>query len=121
MHAEYEVQHKVRATVTDNGSNVVKAFREFETTEEAAPDQFDDGIMFLDMDGILQTEGDEELHFFLPSHQRCAAYTLNLTATNEVDKAASKVYRSAVQSVLLHGTRNTGHQQLERKLEILPA
>lgn len=101
IHAEYKVQHKVRATVTDNGSNFVKAFREFETTEEAAPDEFDDGIRFMDMDAVLEMEGDEELHFFLPPHQRCAAHTLNLIATNEVDKAASKgpsrkVYRSAM-------------------------
>lgn len=80
----------------------MKAFGEFETTEEAAPDDLDDGIRFLDMDAVLEMEGDEELHFFLPPHQRCAAHTLNLIATNEVDKAASKgppwkVYRSAVE------------------------
>lgn len=49
----------------------------------------DDGIRFLDMDAVLEMEGDEELHFFLPP-QRCAAHTLNLIATNEVHKAASK-------------------------------
>lgn len=90
IHAEYKIQQKVRATVTDNRSNFVKAFREFETTEEAAPDKLDDGIRFLNMNATLEMEGDEELHFFLPSHQRCAAHTLNLIATNEVDKAASK-------------------------------
>lgn len=90
IHAEYTVQHKVRATVTDNGSNFVKAFREFETNEEAAPDEFDDGIRFTDMDAVLETEGDEELHFFLPPHKRCAAHTFNLVATNEVTKAALK-------------------------------
>ncbi|XP_060773195.1 uncharacterized protein LOC132883505 [Neoarius graeffei] len=101
IHADFKVQHKVRATVTDNGSNFVKAFREFEATEETAPDDCDDGIRFLDMDAVLEMEGDEELQFFLPPHQRCAAHTLNLIATNEVDKAAStgpsrRVYRSAM-------------------------
>jgi len=52
------------------------------------------------MDAVLEMQGDEE-HFFLPPHQRCAAHTSNLIATNEVDKAASngpfrKVYRSAM-------------------------
>ena len=42
------------------------------------------------MDAVLETEGDEELHFFLPLHQRWSAHTLNLVATNEVTKAASK-------------------------------
>nr|XP_023685835.1 uncharacterized protein LOC111853318 isoform X1 [Paramormyrops kingsleyae] len=101
IHAEYQVQHKVRAIVTNNGSNFVKPFREFETPEEAALDEFDDGVTFFDMDAVLEMEGDEELHFFLPSHQRCAAHTLNLIATNEVHKAASrgsfqKVYQSAM-------------------------
>ncbi len=54
IHADYKLQHKVRATVTDNGSNFVKAFHEFETTEGAAPDDFDDGIRFLDMDKALE-------------------------------------------------------------------
>ena len=44
IHAEYKVQHKVRATVTDNGSNFVTAFCEFETNDEPVPDNFDDGI-----------------------------------------------------------------------------
>ena len=46
IHAEYKIQHKEKATVT----NFVKASREFETTEEAAVDELDDGIRFLDMD-----------------------------------------------------------------------
>ena len=53
IHAKYKIQCKVRATVTDNGSNFVKAFREFESTEEAAVDELDDGIRFLDMAGII--------------------------------------------------------------------
>ena len=44
LHAAYKLQNKVRATVTDNGSNFVKAFREFSTPEdqEEADDQDQD-------------------------------------------------------------------------------
>lgn len=59
IHAEYKVQHKLRSTVADSGINFVKAFREFETTEEEASDEFDDGIRFLDMDADLEMERDE--------------------------------------------------------------
>lgn len=62
--------HKVRARVTDNGSNFLKACHEFETTEEAAPDDLDDGIRFSDMDAVLEMEGDEELHFLRPHQQK---------------------------------------------------
>ena len=64
----------VRATVTNNGSNCAKAFHEFEATEEAAPDDFDDEIRFFDMDAVLEMEGDDELLFYLPPNQRCATY-----------------------------------------------
>ncbi len=86
---QYKVQHKVRATVKDNRSNFVKAFREFETTDEAAPDELDDGIRFLDMATVLEMERDEEINFFLP-YPSSKMYLINLTATNEVDKTASK-------------------------------
>lgn len=55
-HAEHKLQHKVRGTVTGNGSNFVKAFREFETSEEVAADELDDGIRFLDMDAVLEMD-----------------------------------------------------------------
>lgn len=42
--------------MTDNGSNFVKAFREFETSEEVAADELDDGIRFLDMDAVLEMD-----------------------------------------------------------------
>ncbi|XP_039596674.1 uncharacterized protein zgc:161969 isoform X2 [Polypterus senegalus] len=98
IHAEYKIQTKVRCTVTDNGSNFVKAFREFGVSEEETDDH-SDGVTFSDVSGLLQEEEDEQ--FFLPQHQRCAAHTLNLIATNEVHKAGEngpsrKLYRSAM-------------------------
>lgn len=59
IHEEYK--HKVRATVTEY---FVKAFGEFETTEDVAADDLNDGIQFLDMDAVLEMQGDEELFFF---------------------------------------------------------
>lgn len=98
IHAEYKIQTKVKCTVTDNGSNFVKAFREFGASDEEADDH-SDGVTFADVGSLLQEEEDE--HFFLPQHQRCAAHTLNLIATNEVHKAGGsgpsrKLYRSAM-------------------------
>lgn len=84
-HADYKILHKVSATVTDNGSEFVKAFCEFETTEETPPGELDDGRRFLDLGAVLEMEGDKELNFFLPPHQRYAAHMLNLIATKEVD------------------------------------
>lgn len=99
IHAEYRIQTKVKSTVTDNGSNFVKAFREFGVREDES-DDYSDEVRFLDVGGLLQEDGDGE-QFFLPQHQRCAAHTLNLIATNEIHKAASngpsrKLYRSAM-------------------------
>lgn len=99
IHAEYRIQNKVKSTVTDNGSNFVKAFREFGVREDESDDCSDE-VRFLDVSCLLHEDGDGE-QFFLPQHQRCAAHTLNLIATNEIHKAASngpsrKIYRSAM-------------------------
>ncbi|KAL0202532.1 hypothetical protein M9458_000550, partial [Cirrhinus mrigala] len=90
IHAEYRIQNKVKSTVTDIGSNFVKAFREFGVRDDESDDYSDE----------VEEDGDGE-QFFLPQHQRCAAHTLNLIATNEIHKAASngpsfKLYRSAM-------------------------
>ncbi|XP_067267095.1 zinc finger BED domain-containing protein 4-like [Chanodichthys erythropterus] len=100
IHAEFQIQGKVSATVTDNGSNFVKAFSEYGGCE--MDDEMDntDDVQFADVSAVLQEE-EEELNFFLPPHHRCAAHTLNLIATTDLDKAASqgvsrKLYRSAM-------------------------
>lgn len=102
IHAEFQIQGKVSATVTDNGSNFVKAFSEYGGCE--MDDEMDntDDVQFADVSAVLQEEQEEEeLNFFLPPHHRCAAHTLNLIATTDLDKAASqgvsrKLYRSAM-------------------------
>ncbi len=94
--AEYRIQNKVKSTVTDNGSNFIKAFREFGVREDES-DYCSDEVRFSD---VLQEDGDGE-QFFHPQHQLCAAHSLNLFATNGIHKVASngplrKLYRSAM-------------------------
>uniref|UniRef100_A0A3Q2ECX1 HAT C-terminal dimerisation domain-containing protein n=1 Tax=Cyprinodon variegatus TaxID=28743 RepID=A0A3Q2ECX1_CYPVA len=106
---------KVTACVTDNGSNFVKAFKEFqrvktEDDEEEEVEEDDDGkLPFSDLHSIL-TEGDNEDAqqglCVLPAHHRCAAQTLNLIASNVVHKwlvsnpESRTVYRSSTGSAL---------------------
>lgn len=102
IHAEFQIQGKVSATVTDNGSNFVKAFNEYGGCEMNDEMDSTDDVQFADVSAVLQEEQEEEeLNFFLPPHHRCAAHTLNLIATTDLDKAASqgvsrKLYRSAM-------------------------
>lgn len=102
IHAEFQIQGKVSATVTDNGSNFVKAFNEYGGCEKDDEMDSTDDVQFADVSAVLQEEQEEEeLNFFLPPHHRCAAHTLNLIATTDLDKAASqgvsrKLYRSAM-------------------------
>lgn len=80
IHAEHKIHTKDKSTVTENGSNFVKAFREFGVTEAESDDS--DGVRFLDVSRLLQEKGEEQ-------HQRCSVHTLNLISTNKVHKAGS--------------------------------
>ncbi len=55
IHAAYQIQGKVTATVTDNGRNFVKAFREY---GGAADSEDTDDVQFVDVATILE-EGPE--------------------------------------------------------------
>lgn len=107
------------ATVTDNGSNFVKAFREFSVTEESQELEVNKTRDALDEDHeedqMDEIEYDEEVTFheieasntpdndnriiMLPAHIRCASHTLNLIATTDC--------KNAVQSNLTLRTRHT--------------
>ncbi len=110
IHADYKITTKTLATVTDNGSNFVKAFTEFSQTltevqvqqplqnelndDNEDDDTIDQYIVFEDMDNILtrtqeQLVLDEEDGLKLPPHQRCASHTLNLVAVHDINTANS--------------------------------
>ncbi|KAG1925936.1 zinc finger BED domain-containing protein 1-like [Pimephales promelas] len=108
IHSSYGLLNKVVATVTDNGSNFVKAFNVYQPvtesddeTEEGESTPTNDDVTFLDMSQILSAEDESECQLSLPPHHRCASHTINLISTNDVDKyltsnAKSKaVYRSS--------------------------
>jgi len=108
IHANYGLNGKVVATITDNGSNFVKAFSVYSTDIDVAVAENDveDEITFEDVDGLLQvddgsTEDLTQVQYELPPHERCAAHTLNLVASTDVDKylssssASRSVYRSS--------------------------
>lgn len=88
----------VIATVTDNGSNFIKAFQEFGITMNifnSADLAEDDGETYT----LDSNANDEETDFFLsdnsdiqllnltlPSHLRCASHTLNLCVTSDANR-----------------------------------
>ena len=117
IHRQFGLRGKVTATITDNGSNFVKAFKTFspDTTsmsEEDAQqheednDEVEDEAQFEDVCDTLTLEVEDnddytQVEYELPPHERCAAHTLNLVASSDVDKSLStssfskNVYRSS--------------------------
>lgn len=93
IHSSYGLLHKVVATVTDNGSNFVKAFNVYQPvtesddeTEEGESTPTNDDVTYLDMSEILSAVDESECQLSLPPHHRCASHTINLISTNDVDK-----------------------------------
>ena len=91
IHADFGLDHSnITFTVTDNGANVVKAFKEYQEIElgEGPSDDLDDledginEVMSVDVDNIL-SEPDDSNDVFLPKHMRCASHTLSLLARND--------------------------------------
>lgn len=98
VHSAYGLNSKVTATVTDNGSNFVKAFRMFEQSDSDEESEEDEEVTFTDVAQTLSTDYDGQ--FSLPPHLRCASHTLNLIF-HDVEKwltanESKVIYRSAI-------------------------
>ncbi|XP_073809273.1 uncharacterized protein isoform X2 [Danio rerio] len=88
-HSSFNIESKVQATVTDNGNNFVKAFKEFSSDDEQEVEQ----SQFEDLGSILcdgDIGGDFFLSYFLPPHQRCAGQTLTTIASKDLAEAVTK-------------------------------
>jgi len=82
---------KIVCVVTDNGSNFVKAFKEFgitskfETSGNGMESDDDDDLgvsladSYIEIDGVLKEKRD----LSLPPHFKCASHTLSLIATKD--------------------------------------
>uniref|UniRef100_A0A8C1KYA6 BED-type domain-containing protein n=1 Tax=Cyprinus carpio TaxID=7962 RepID=A0A8C1KYA6_CYPCA len=104
VHSAFGLSFKITATVTDNGSNFLKAFRMYkpaEDTESDSEDELDDDeVTFTDVGQALSSESDGQ--FTLPPHLSCASHTLNLVSRNDVEKwlttksESKTIYRSVI-------------------------
>ncbi|XP_034556142.1 uncharacterized protein LOC117824687 [Notolabrus celidotus] len=86
IHSSHGLSHKITATVTDNGSNFVKAFQVYKPHEDCEDNT--DEVTFTNITDVLQRSGadDEDDMISLPPHKRCASHTLSLISCTDVDK-----------------------------------
>jgi len=107
---EFGLQNKICYTVTDSGSNFIKAFKHFSMEEaEEAPTELadDDGegpdtdeMEYVALEPILQqtehfNENEDSPIYRLPRHWKCACHALNLVATTDVAKLESGPFKRA--------------------------
>lgn len=124
IHSEYGLNSsKIVATVTDNGSNFVKAFKRFGVHHKCISEE--DSINNSDTDSsdceminqdtpLIDTDSDEELivpnhEILLPSHLRCSSHTLSLCATVDANKILKE--QNTQLSII--------HQQVLKKCNVL--
>lgn len=106
IHMRYGLDDKkIVATITDNGSNFVKSFKEFgitvssiciqditeeEDTQTQDSEELDDRVEFVIIgDENYDNEENLDKQHRLPKHLRCASHTLNLICTTDLNKAIS--------------------------------
>ncbi|EFN68716.1 Putative AC9 transposase, partial [Camponotus floridanus] len=100
---EYHIQNKICCTTTDNGSNFVKAFRDFEKEEDKEINtefletlkkkkirKLTRNFVIYDNLSDLLITNEESLDtedITLPPHHRCVSHTLNLIAAKDSERA----------------------------------
>ena len=107
VHEKYGLVGKISATITDNGSNFVKPFASFGMPDSGSTepsisslstsmedDEENEEVTFENLDDLITlVEGNDDdltqLEYEFPPHERCAAHTLNLVASSDVDKYLS--------------------------------
>lgn len=109
IHSDYNLKlSKIVKTVTDNGSNMVKAFEVFgksdsevvenehvsQTFEDLEKTSLDEGSeddeSLLVLQAFPETSSDLEGDCLLPGHERCATHTLHLIASTDFKQARIK-------------------------------
>lgn len=115
IHQDYKITNKVLSCTTDNGTNFVKAFVEF--NKELESEDEEDVICHIDLCTILNEKNavNEENDYLevgiqLPLHRRCASHTINLIATTDIDKVLNSLDKKKVY------TQNEKHLQQFTKM-----
>lgn len=113
INEEFCLTDKICFTVTDSGSNFIKAFKHFglEEAEEFADEaeEAEDDIEFHQLDDALSPQGteimdehEEQTIYKLPPHWKCSCHALNLVATTDASKfdgaSAASLKRVSVQT-----------------------
>uniref|UniRef100_A0A672NZU5 BED-type domain-containing protein n=1 Tax=Sinocyclocheilus grahami TaxID=75366 RepID=A0A672NZU5_SINGR len=83
IHSSYGLLNKVVATVTDNASNFIEAFKTYQIATSESDDEEEEqeeSVTFTDVTEALSTENDDGV-----SH-RCASHGINLISTGDVEK-----------------------------------
>lgn len=91
INEEFCLTDKICFTVTDSGSNFIKAFKHFGMEEaEELTDEADEDIEFHQLEDVLSASGveldEEQAVYRLPPHWKCACHALNLVATTDASK-----------------------------------
>ncbi|XP_062339313.1 uncharacterized protein zgc:161969 [Osmerus eperlanus] len=94
IHSSYNIENKVGTVVRDNGSHLVKAFKDF-PVDGYDEDNGDMGI-FEDVGTILKGRCEEDVPLFLPSFQKCVCHLMSLIVTEDLLLAVSQSESSQV-------------------------
>uniref|UniRef100_A0A3Q3AK76 HAT C-terminal dimerisation domain-containing protein n=1 Tax=Kryptolebias marmoratus TaxID=37003 RepID=A0A3Q3AK76_KRYMA len=102
IHSSHGLLNKVVATVTDIGSNFMKAFKVFQPvtefndeTEEESTKTDDDDVTFLNLTEILSAENEGNGQLSLPPHHICASHK------------SKAVYRSSIAKCTMLWTKSS--------------